>query len=49
MKKNKKLLVVGVGSIGKRQISNFAKYFIIDIAELRSDRIKETTKQFKIN
>jgi predicted dehydrogenase len=49
MKKNKKLLVIGAGSIGKRQISNFTKYFIIDIAEVRSDRIEEAVKKFKIN
>ncbi len=49
MKKNKKLLVIGAGSIGKRQISNFTKYFIIDIAEVRSDRISETVKKFEIN
>lgn len=49
MKKLKKLLVVGVGSIGKRQISNFSKYFIIDIADVRTDRLKETSKKYKIN
>lgn len=49
MKKLKKLLVIGAGSIGKRQISNFIKYFTIDIAEVRKDRILECTKQFKIN
>tara|TARA_B100000787_G_scaffold168216_1_gene156551 strand:- start:1742 stop:2740 length:999 start_codon:yes stop_codon:yes gene_type:complete len=49
MKKIKKLLVIGAGSIGKRQISNFSKYFIIDIAEVRNDRIKETIEKFKIN
>ena len=45
----KKMLVVGVGSIGKRQISNFSKYFNIDIADRRIDRIRETKKQYKIN
>ena len=49
MKKIKKLLVVGTGSIGKRQISNFIKYFQIDIADVRKDRILETEKQFDIN
>ena len=45
MKKFKKLLVVGAGSIGKRQISNFSKYFIIDLAEIRNDRIFEETNK----
>ena len=49
MKKTKKLLVIGAGSIGKRQISNFGKYFIIDLAEIRNDRISEATSQYKIN
>lgn len=49
MKKFKKLLVVGAGSIGKRQISNFSKYFIIDLAEIRNDRIFEATNKHKIN
>ena len=49
MKKIKKLLVVGAGSIGKRQIDNFSKYFTIDIAEIRNDRISETVKNFRIN
>ena len=47
--KNKKLLVVGTGSIGKRQISNFSRYFQIDIADVRNDRIKDTIKQYNIN
>ena len=45
----KKMLIVGVGSIGKRQISNFSQYFNIDIADKRIDRIIETKNQFKIN
>ena len=49
MKKLKKLLIVGVGSIGKRQISNFEKYFTIDIADIRLDRLKEASKKYKIN
>ena len=49
MKKRKKLLVVGIGSIGKRQISNFSKYFEIDVADVRKDRILETKKLYKIN
>ena len=43
------ILVVGVGSIGKRHISNFNKYFKkIDIADTRSDRLKDVSKLYKI-
>ena len=42
------MLVVGLGSIGKRQISNFSKFFNIDIVDTRKDRILESIKQFKI-
>ncbi len=49
MKKSKKLLVVGAGSIGKRQVSNFENFFSIDIADIRKDRILEAKKNYKIN
>lgn len=54
MKKKKlklnKLLVVGVGSIGKRHIENNQKYFSkIDIADTRNDRLIECQKKFNIN
>lgn len=43
------ILVVGVGSIGKRHIDNFQKYFKnIDIADTREDRIEESNTKFKI-
>ena len=46
----KKILVIGTGSIGKRHIDNFSKFFDkIDIAEIRKDRQEETKKKFKIN
>jgi predicted dehydrogenase len=43
------LLVIGTGSIGKRHIENFKKYFKnIDIADTRIDRLNEVKKKFKI-
>ena len=43
------LLIIGTGSIGKRHIENFQKYFkIIDIAETRADRINDVKKKFNI-
>ena len=46
----KTLLVVGVGSIGRRQIDNFNKYFDkVDIVDLRSDRIEEARSLFNID
>ena len=45
----KKLLVVGIGSIGKRHISNFNKYFKeIYILDKRSDRLREAGSLFNI-
>ena len=45
-----KILVIGTGSIGKRHISNFSKFFDkIDISEIRKDRQEETKNKFKIN
>ena len=45
-----KILVVGVGSIGRRHIDNFKDYFNqIDIVDTRQDRIEQSIKQFKIN
>lgn len=52
MKKKKlnKLLVVGVGSIGKRHIDNNKNFFkSIDIADLREDRLQEANSKFKIH
>ena len=49
MKKIKKLLVIGAGSIGKRQIENFIKYFHIDVAEIKKDRILEVKNKYKVN
>ena len=48
---NKKgnVLVIGVGSIGKRHISNFELYFEnIFICDTRQDRLNETIKKFNI-
>lgn len=43
------LLVIGTGSIGKRHIENFQKYFKnIDIVDTRVDRLNETQRKFKI-
>ena len=49
MIKKNKALVVGAGSIGKRQIDNFKKYFLIDVVDVRKDRLKEVKDNFKIN
>ena len=47
MKKN--ILIVGLGSIGKRHLSNFIKYSkSIDVCDSRSDRLDEVTKKFKV-
>jgi len=47
---DKKLLVVGIGSIGKRHIDNFKDYFNqIDIVDTRDDRILEAKNTFNIN
>ena len=45
-----KLLVVGTGSIGKRHLGNFQRYFdICDIADNRQDRIDECKEKFKVD
>ena len=45
----KSLLVVGTGSIGRRHIDNFSKYFDkIDIVDINPDRIDQANAQFKI-
>ncbi len=45
----RKLLVIGIGSIGKRHISNFKKYFKeIYILDNRPDRLKEACSLFNI-
>jgi predicted dehydrogenase len=44
-----KLLVVGTGSIGKRHLGNFQKYFNeCDIVDSRQDRIDECNEKFKV-
>ena len=46
----KSICVVGVGSIGRRQIDNFKKYFEkIDIVDVRADRIEEARSLFNID
>lgn len=47
MKKN--ILIVGLGSIGKRHLKNFLKYCkTIDVCDARLDRLKEVKKNFKV-
>ena len=44
------ILIVGIGSIGRRHIENFSNHFKnIDIAELNNERIEQANKDFKIN
>ncbi len=46
----KKILVVGVGSIGRRHIENFSSLpFEIDIAEINKERITKACDDFNIN
>ena len=46
----KKLLIVGLGSIGRRHASNFTEYFNeIDIVDINPSRIDEAKSQFKIH
>ena len=46
----KKILIVGIGSIGRRHIENFSNFFdIIDIADIQEDRVLKAKKDFKIN
>ncbi len=45
----KNLLVVGIGSIGKRHIDNFSVYFdSIDIVDTRDDRLSEAKAKYNI-
>ena len=45
-----KILIVGIGSIGRRHIENFSKYFdLIDIAEINDERIAQAKENFQIN
>lgn len=45
----KKLLIVGLGSIGKRHLTNFLKYTKnIDVCDTRIDRLNEVKKKFNI-
>ena len=47
MKKN--ILIVGMGSIGKRHLNNFLKYCrSIDICDSRVDRLKEVREKFEV-
>ena len=44
------ILIVGIGSIGRRHIENFSNHFKnIDIAEINNERIEQANKDFKIN
>ena len=46
----KNILIVGLGSIGRRHVDNFGKYFDeIDIVDINPDRIKQAQEEFKIN
>ncbi len=46
----KKILIVGVGSIGRRHIENFSNFFSeIDIAEINKERISKACNDFNIN
>ena len=43
------LLIIGIGSIGKRHIENFQKYFkTIDVVDTRLDRINHVKKKYNI-
>tara|TARA_Y100000590_G_scaffold470419_1_gene664749 strand:+ start:6771 stop:7763 length:993 start_codon:yes stop_codon:yes gene_type:complete len=45
----KSILICGVGSIGKRHIENFSKFFDnIDIVDTNPKRIKESLRRYKI-
>ena len=45
-----KILIVGIGSIGRRHIENFSKYFdFIDIAEINDERIAQAKENYQIN
>ena len=46
----KKILIVGLGSIGRRHTENFSKFFdSIDIVDINEDRIKQAESEYKIN
>ena len=46
----KKVLIVGLGSIGRRHTENFSKYFeSIDIVDINNERINQASSQFDIN
>ena len=45
----KSLLIVGTGSIGRRHIENFSKYFErVNIVDTNPDRIEQAKSLFKI-
>jgi predicted dehydrogenase len=46
----KNILIVGLGSIGRRHTSNFSKYFDeIDIVDINPDRIDQANNEYNIN
>lgn len=46
----KNILIVGLGSIGRRHTDNFSKYFDeIDIVDINDDRIEQARDTYKIN
>ena len=45
-----KILIVGLGSIGRRHTDNFSNFFDkIDIADINEERIKQAKNEYKIN
>ena len=46
----KNILIVGLGSIGRRHTDNFSKYFDeIDIVDINPDRIEQARSEYNIN
>ena len=45
---NKKILVIGAGSIGRRHIGLFNKFYSLDIADINIKRLRLANKLFKI-
>ncbi len=45
-----KILIVGLGSIGRRHTDNFSKYCkFIDIVDINPERINQAKKEYNIN
>ena len=45
-----KILIIGLGSIGRRHTENFTKFFNqIDIVDIKQDRIDQARNEYKIN